>query len=235
MTTRLALPFHLCAAAGLLAACSPEPDTVLVTTAPEVVSSIDGTTTVSALVLADGERVADAAVAVSVDYVDRNGDAHAIASSEGVTDERGTYSLVVDGLDWDGTGTITVEVPVEDGTIAGAATFAILDRSAPTATIEPPTVDLHVVQGQEVTVGIQVSDEIGVSEVWFEADGATDRARSSVVASGAADASVEFELRIDEEATPGDTITLYALAQDLSGNLAAAEPVVLTVDPDPTP
>ncbi len=215
-----------------MAACDPEPNEVLVTLAPEVISSIDGTTAVRATVLADRDPVPEEDVTLSVEYTDRNGGAHAIASAEGTTDDRGAFEVVIAGLTWDGTGAVTVALAGDD-TVVGIATFAVLDRTAPTATIAPPTDDLHVRQGQEVTVEIQVADEIGVSEVFFEAAGSVDRQRSTVVASGAAEATVEFGLDVGDNAALGQTITLYALVKDLSGNLGAAAPITLTVDPMP--
>jgi hypothetical protein len=150
---------------------------------------------------------------------------------QGTTDDRGVFETVIEGLAWDGIGTVSAQVPVEGGMVQGSATFSVLDRTAPLAVIDALTSDLHVRQGQEVNVTIAVSDEIGVSEVYFEAAGSVDRQRSSVVASGAPEASVEFEFDVGDEASLGPTITLYALAQDLSGNLAAAAPTTLTVDP----
>lgn len=218
----------LCALA--FAACAdPEADGILVELSPEVVSSIDGTTTVSMLVVDQATPVADTPVRISVAYTDRNGVEHAIDPVEGVTDGRGAFQAVVAGLEWEGTGTVTAEVVGKD--VSGAATFSVLDRTPPTVEILPPTVDLRVGPGLPLEVQVRVTDEIGVSEVFLEAAGELDRMRSTVIASGSTDATVDFRMEIPSDALPGPTITLYALAGDLSGNLAAAEPIVLTVDP----
>jgi hypothetical protein len=214
------------------------PDGVLVELAPEVVSSIDGTTTVRMLVVDDRTPLGDQPVRLTIAYTDRNGVDHAIEPIEGTTDVRGAFEAVVAGLDWEGTGTVTAEVLDGAGTplaidgdpVAGAATFAVLDRTPPRIEILPPTADLHVGPGLPLEVRVRVQDEIGVSEVWLEASGEVERLRSTVVASGATESDVDFRIDIPDGALAGPTITLHALAGDLSGNLAAAEPIVLTVD-----
>jgi hypothetical protein len=232
-------PWYLPLLTAALAACSPEPNGVLVTLSPDVISSIDGTAHVRALIVDDRSPVADQAIRISVLYADRNGIDHAIAPVDGVTDSTGAFEVTLEGLDWEGTGEVTAEVVdaagavlMSDGAaVAGTASFAVLDRTPPTVRILPPTSDLRVGPGLPLQVAVEVTDEIGVSEVFIEASGELDRSRSTVVASGATTATVTFDFDIPNDARSGPTITLYALAGDLSGNLAAAEPVVLIVDP----
>lgn len=228
---RLALALSIGLSSVLFAGCD-QPNNVLVTLAPDVVSSLDGVASVRAVVMSDAEPMAEQAVTVTVTYADRGGAAHVIAPLAGVTDERGAFSADITGLTWDGTGTVTVSVD-EAPEITGDAPFAVIDRTPPTLTIVAPTLTRHVMQGQDFRVPVMVRDEIGVSEVWLEAAGELDRLRSTVVASGSADATVEFELTVPDNAAPGGTITLYALAGDLSGNQAAAAPMMLTVDARP--
>jgi hypothetical protein len=217
----------------------PEANGVLVTLAPEVISSNDGTLHVRALVVDDRTPVKEQDVKVTAEYTDRNGDAHTIAEVAGKTDQSGAFEAVLTGFDWEGSGTVTVTavdgsgaaLTTSDGPIAGTATFAVLDRTPPVVTILPPTSDMRVGPGLPLEVQVQVQDEIGVSEVFLEADGELNRLRSTVVASGSTDATVTFDFDIPDNALPGPTITLYAMASDLSGNLAAATPITLTVDP----
>ncbi|MCA9676321.1 MAG: hypothetical protein H6708_10175 [Kofleriaceae bacterium] len=217
----------------------PAPDGVLVELSPDLISSIDGTTTVRAMVIEERTPLENQPVRVSVAYTDRNGVEHAVDPVDGTTDVRGAFEATIEGLTWEGTGTVTAEVldasgqPVAiDGVgVAGAATFAVIDRTPPQVEILPPTTDLHVGPGLPIDVQVRVQDEIGVAEIFFEADGEASRQRSTVVASGSTDATVTFRVDVPNDANPGPTITLYALASDLSGNQAAAEPVVLIVDP----
>jgi len=207
-----------------------EPNGVLVQVAPQVVSSIDGTATVQMMVVDDRTPVADTPVEITVSYTDRNGMSHAIAPVMGTTDARGAFVGVLTGLDWEGTGTVTAAVAGPDGPSADA-TFSVLDRTPPTVEILDVTTDNHVGPGLPIEVQVHVTDEIGVSRVSLEAAGELSRLQTTVVASGATDATLTFRLDIPDNALPGPTITLYALADDLSSNQAAAAPLILTVDP----
>ncbi|HEY5947734.1 MAG TPA: Ig-like domain-containing protein [Kofleriaceae bacterium] len=208
-----------------LLACTSDTDTVVIQLAPEVISSIDGTLGVHAIVLAAREPVKGEAVDVTVEYTDRNGMPHAISPASGMTDNNGAFDATLTGMTWDGTGTVTVAVP---GGPEATATFAVLDRTPPKVTIVPPA-SSQVRIGQNVTVQVHVTDEIGVSQVWFEWNGQNARERSSVVASGSTDTNVGFEFQVSDQATVGSMLTMYALASDLSGNQAAAQPVTVTV------
>jgi len=228
------------ATAGLGCGSDPSADAIAVELAPEVISSLDGTLHARALVLARRSPQNKENVSFSVSYVDRNGEAHEIADAMGITDRRGEYEAIFEGLGWEGAGLVTATLVDADGAavtdedgapIAATATFSVLDLTPPTVTILPPTADLTVGAGFPLEVSVQVSDEIGVSEVFLEATGEVNRLESSVVASGATEATVRFDFDVPNDARSGPTITLYAMASDLSGNLAAAEPVTITVDP----
>ena len=108
-----------------LGACAGTPNTVEVALAPPVISSLDGRTTVSAIVAEDAVPIGDTAVQLTVEYTDRNGTAHAIDPIDGQTNDRGVFTATVEGLRWDGTGKITVTA---EG-LAGEAVFAVLDRT----------------------------------------------------------------------------------------------------------
>ena len=211
-----------------LAACASDPNYIDVQLAPEVISSIDGTLAVHALVYSDTNLVGDGkAVTLSLDYTDRNGTARAIAPIQGTTDKRGAVDGVFQGLMWDGTGTVTATAAT--GTV-GTATFAVLDRTPPDVTITPPAM---VRVNQNATFQVHVTDEIGVSEVFFEASnggngGNGNRQRSTVVASGSTDAMVSFDYQANDTQV-GQMVTFYALGSDLSSNLAAAAPVTVMI------
>jgi hypothetical protein len=217
-----------CAALAPVLACTPPPDDVLVQLAPEVISSIDGTLGVHAVVLGERTPMPSEQVQVSVTYTDRNGAAHMIAPIDGTTDKQGAFDATISGLTWDGTGTISVSVPAV-AMLSGSATFAVLDRTPPKVTITPPAAVL--VAGTDATIQVHVTDEIGVSQVFFETSVLNqqgNRQRSSVVSSGATDATVSFDIAVPDTAA-GTTLTLYALAADLSGNEGAAQPIMVHV------
>ena len=216
---------------ALLVACTPDTNDVSVRLAPEVISSIDGTLGVSALVLADRQPSEGETVDVTVAYTDRNGTPHDVAPATGTTDSKGQFDTTLTGLTWDGTGTVTVTV--QGGGPTGTATFAVLDRTPPKLTITPPA-SSSVRAGQDITVDVHITDEIGASQIYFEWSGQFQnqqggRQRASVVSSGSTDATVKFDFQVPDAI--GAMITLYALGADLSGNEAAAQPVTVTVVP----
>ncbi|MBS1117787.1 MAG: hypothetical protein H6Q90_15 [Deltaproteobacteria bacterium] len=208
-------------ALALTTACTTEPNGVLVSLAPDVVSSLNGTLSVRATVLADREPAAAEAVEITIDYTDRSGVTHAIAPASGDTDDKGVFEATLTGFSFDGYGTVTAT----NGGIAGTASFAVLDRTPPKVTITPPGAT-SVRRGTDIKVQVHVTDEIGVSQALF---GSSDSGRDrSLIASGAADVTLDFDFQVPDVA-PGAVITLFALAEDLSGNQGAATPIMVTV------
>ncbi len=210
-------------AIALTSACATDPNEVLVALAPDIVSSLNGTVAVRATVLADRTPVASETLEITVDYTDRGGTAHVIAPVSGSTDNKGVFEATLTGFTWDGRGTITVTSPRVDG----IASFAVLDRTPPKVTITPPSAN-QVRRGTDLTIQVHATDEIGVSQMYF---GSSDQARDrSLIASGAADVTTGFDFQVPDIA-PGATVTLFALAEDLSGNQGAALPITVTVVP----
>ena len=214
-------------ASGLVA-CAGDPNYIQVDLAPSVISSLDGTTTVSAIVTDEATPLDGVKVGVTIAYTDRNGTPHDIAPITGKTDARGVFSAEITGLAWDGVGTVTVE---SDNKISDAVTFAVLDRTPPKLEILPPTTDKRVGPGLPLDVQVHVTDEIGISEVSIDGTGTIQGTRSTLVVSGSQDKTVTFRLNVPQGAQAGPTIELHALARDLSGNIAAASAMTLTVDP----
>ncbi len=208
---------------AFLGACATDPNEVLVALAPDIVSSLNGTLAVRATVLADRTPVASEAVEITIDYIDRGGVTHVIAPVSGSTDDKGVFEATLTGFQWDGSGTITVTSPLVDG----SASFAVLDRTPPKVTITPPAAS-QVRRGTDLTIQVRSTDEIGVSQVYF---GSSDQSRDrSLIASGSTDVTTEFDFEVPDVA-PGAMVTLYALAEDLSGNQGAALPITVTVVP----
>ena len=216
------------------------PDAVRVTLAPDVVSSQDGTIHARAVVLASATALANWDVVYTIDYTDRNGIARAVTGTSGLTGRTGTFEATFTGLRWAGSGTVTASVREKNampalnrdgGPISSQASFAVLDLSPPVLTIEPPTMDLRVGTGFPFDVQVHATDEIGIGQVIVQVVGELNDTRSQIVASGTTDGVVSFGFDVPNGALPGPTITIYAIAEDLSGNFAAATAVTLTVDP----
>lgn len=202
------------------------PDGLVLDLAPELVSSLDGATVLTARAYRGGSPVAGVELAVDVAYTDRNGVEHEVAADGGVTDARGELRLPLGGLAWEGVGTVTV---AGDG-VEGRIDFVVLDESPPTVEVRPPNGDGRVGRGLPIEVEVVVDDEIGVAELTLEADGEVRSSTTAIVPAGAS--SVWLRLDVPPSAAAGPSITLRAVATDLSGNRAVAEPVGLTVDPD---
>jgi hypothetical protein len=216
-----------------LTACAVDANDVTIELAPDLISSIDGTLAVHATVFRDRDPSRDEGLQLVIAYTDRNGAPHSIAPIDGKTDATGAFDATISGLLWDGTG--TVKATVMNGTapamvgghpLETSATFAVLDRTPPKATIVPPASN-RVSAGNGTTVQVHVTDEIGISEVYFEWGGFQGRERT-LVTSGAADLTVDFDVQ-PQDIQVGTSIMLYALAQDLSGNQGAATPISVTV------
>ena len=213
-----------------LTACTDTND-IAVELAPEVISSIDGTLTARAIALADRDPSDKQSITLTVDYKDRNGTPHDVAPITGTTDEKGMLEATFTGLIWDGSGTLTATLDSNPKVIT-TASFAVLDRSPPKVTIMPPA-NNQVRINVDTTIAVHVTDEIGVSQVSFETSfsnngGNNNRGRSSIVTSGLTDTTINFDFSA-QNSQVGATVMVYALAGDLSGNQAAATPIMLTV------
>lgn len=240
---RYAIPISIALTAGA-AGCggglpAAKPDAVHVALAPDVVSSQEGSLRVRATVVDASTPLKGWSVRILLDYTDRNGTRRTIAGPTAETDRTGALEHVFEGLLWEGAGLVTAEVLDEEGQpylgrddspVEGAATFSVLDKTPPVVTIIPPA-DNKVGPGLPVDIEVQAQDEIGISQVFFQAAGEVTVSESSLVASGSTNGAVTFDFDVPGGAIPGPTITLYAMAADMSGNLSASAPITLTVDP----
>ena len=233
----------LCMSLGVVGCgAPPAPDRVQLLLAPDVVSSQSAALTVQAAVL-DGERGLDAwTVKLHVDYTDRNGATHAVDDVSAVSDAVGSAAATVGGLKWEGAGTVTASLVDKSGNpaldakknpITAQATFSVLDETPPVVTITSPAAGAVVSRANgSMTVDVMASDEIGVSQIYVQAatpNGNTslDRTRSTI-ATGSASASQAFGFDLGNLNT-GTSVTIYAMAADMDGNLGVAAPVTITV------
>jgi len=223
LTASMALLRTFAFTALISSGCAAEPNEIMVSLAPELISSLDGTLAVRATLLADREPVPGEPLSITIDYTDRNGAMHAITPASGETDEAGTVEASLTGLDWDGAGTVTVT----GADVVGTASFAVLDRTPPKVTITPPPA-ADVRRGADIRVQVHASDEIGISQIFF---GTSFRDRDrSLVTSGATELDAEFDFQVPDVAA-GTTVTLFALVEDMSNNQGAAMPITVTVVP----
>lgn len=247
MHTRLLAVMGIALAAG----CSdppPTPDHVSLTLAPAIVSSQSGSLVAEATVV-DGLQLLEGwSVLLHVDYSDRNGIAHMVSDVTAKSDNIGGVSATFKGLGWEGPGTITASVldakgmPALDpkkNPVTTSETFSVLDESPPTVMITAPAMNAVIPRDMTrngsapFTVTVAATDEIGVSQIFVQvvtANGNTnlDRTRSTIVASGTTNttASFGFDGRDTQQNT---TATIYAMAADMTGNLAVSTPITISI------
>jgi hypothetical protein len=225
----------------------PTPDHVSLTLAPSVVSSQSATITAEATVTHGTQLLQGWSVLLHVDYTDRNGATHAITDTTSKSDNVGVVSTTFTGLKWEGAGTVTASVLDAKGMAAldakkmpvtTAESFSVLDESPPTVTITAPAMNAMIARDPRnnsapFTVSVEATDEIGVSQIFVQVvtpNGNTniDRSRSTLVASGTTDAKASFGFD-GRDTQPGTTAMIYAMAADMSGNLAVATPVMISI------
>ena len=216
-----------------------KPDAVVLTLAPDVVSSAEGSLSATAVVLEGTSPQKNWSIRLQVVFTDQLGRLRTVPGVTADTDATGALRHTFEQLRWAGAGTITAEVLDSDGQpyigkddlpLATEATFAVIDLSPPTVTILPVTSDNHVGPSLPLDVQVDFGDEIGVSNVILQAVGELEATRTRIIASGSSSGSVVFDLDVPGGAIQGPNITLYALAEDLSGNITAAQPLTLIVD-----
>ena len=242
----------------LFVGCGGSPDRVEISVSPDIVSSQSGTLTAKATVFGGSAGVSAVPVLLHVDYTDRNGTAHPIQDVTAKTNEVGEAEVDFTGLTFEGVGTITATAlddknqPLVDSAkqpVITKGTFSVLDLSPPVVTITNPAANATVgsasaQNGFQFTVTIAAADEIGVSQTFFQAvsgqNGNLTLNRTGSRINGSGSTSVTIDYQVGGQGgggggngnmKAGDTITLTAMATDLSGNIGVAPAVNVVVGP----
>jgi hypothetical protein len=222
---------------------APSPDRVSLALAPDVISSDSGVLSAQARVWNGDTELKGWNVKLHVDYTDRNDVAHAVDDMAATSDGIGAVQNSFAGLKWEGAGTVTASVFDEKGMpaldaqkapIMTAATFAVIDQSPPAVSIVSPANGAKITQGTKLVVQASASDEIGVSQLYVQAvttNGSTniDRTRSTILASGTTSGTASFEFDTGND-NAWTAVTIYAMAADMSGNLAVASSINNTIN-----
>ncbi|MBL9004335.1 MAG: hypothetical protein JNJ46_08820 [Myxococcales bacterium] len=220
--------------------CGPGPNRMELALAPDLIASTIGTLGATATVYSNKDSTSGVHVAFDVAYKDRNGVPHTIAGISDATDVAGQAKASFAGLIFEGSGTVTAKALDSQGAVIlddmknplqATATFGVLDLSPPQVAITSPANGAHFAMNAQYTITVRATDEIGVSQVYTQTSrsngGTGGNASSSRITSGAADVTVRVDA--DTGGNPTNTITIYAMAADLSGNLGVAPPVVINV------
>ncbi len=225
----------------------PTPDHVSLTIAPGVVGSESGTLETEAVVTNGLQRLSGWSVVLHVDYTDRNGMDHMITDATGKTDNIGTLAATFTGLTWEGSGKVTASVldakgmPALDSKkvpVTTSEVFSVLDETPPSVMITAPANNATIPRDPRnntapFTVTVSATDEIGISQIFVQvvtSNGNTnlDRTRSTIVASGTTMGTASFNFD-GRDTQSGTTATIYAMAADMTGNLAVSAPITITI------
>ena len=221
----------------LVVGCGPKPDRVELALAPDLISSEIGVISARATVFANKDTVSDYKVEFDVAYKDRSGTAINIPAVTDTGNAAGEASASFSGLMFEGSGTVTAKVMDMQGMavvddmsnpIQAAATFGVLDQSPPKVTITSPVNGAHLAMNTPYTITVHATDEIGISQVFTQTTRMNGgNGGSNRITSGAADVTISVDTDTGGNGT--NTITIYAMAADLSGNLGIAAPIVINV------
>lgn len=118
---------------------------------------------------------------------------------------------------------------------ADTETLTVLDLTPPAVTITSPAANTHFASGAEVNVVVNAQDLVGVVSMGSQiaGSGGADAASILVTGNGALNKNVTntFSLRAANSDFFGGTQTVFAYAQDGSGNVANAASVPIIIDP----
>jgi hypothetical protein len=127
--------------------------------------------------------------------------------------------------------TLTAEAFDAAGNSSGpiARTVAIVDGIAPVVRIVSPTAGTQIDPRSPVSVVVEATDGVGVSQITFAASGAASATESRAVAPTATARTETFGVTFATPPAAGGSLTLTATARDAAGHLGNATTVVVDV------
>ncbi len=121
--------------------------------------------------------------------------------------------------------TVTLKTSATDNanqsSTVGSVTLTVSDGTKPTATFTAPAANATVDAGSTVNVTVRATDNGKVRKITLVASGAANFSETRII-DPAASATVEFAVPVNANASPLETITLIATAEDEAGNLSTA-------------
>ena len=127
--------------------------------------------------------------------------------------------------------TLTAEAFDAVGNSSGVVTRALLVRDvvAPQVVITAPVAGASVDPRNPLLVSVTGTDQVGVTEIGFNAAGATSLTDTRAVTPAAAARTESFSVVFGTPPISGGTLTLGASSRDAAGNVGTAAPVVVSV------
>src|SRR5439155_687048 len=202
---------------------------------------------ITALRSADGttQVLAGRTATVRADATDNVGVTAVAFSVEGAVTQSGTVTIppspvatadfvfAVPANAADGS-TITVRARARDasGNVSPDATLNLVvagDRTPPTVTVLSPAEGAQVGLGQTVTLMVQATDNVGVTEISLSATGAASFTETRTISPAAPSRTETFSIAFAALPPTGGSLTLDARARDAAGNQGVAASVTVTV------
>ena len=104
----------------------------------------------------------------------------------------------------------------------------VADTNKPLVTLRTLSGSTEMVPGQQLTVVVEGSDEIGVARLELSGSGAFSYLNSTGISPPLGSARADFAMVVPGNLPEGAILNLQALAQDISGNLSLPASLVLT-------
>ncbi|MBW2388806.1 MAG: Ig-like domain-containing protein [Deltaproteobacteria bacterium] len=116
-----------------------------------------------------------------------------------------------------------------NASLAASISLDVLDVNSPVVTLLVKDGVTEVLRGGTLTVTVSATDDIGVSWLDFEAQGAFQATGSAFISPTQPFASNDFVITVPGIASPGTPLTIVGTAQDEAGNAASSVPASITV------
>ena len=138
-------------------------------------------------------------------------------------------------------GTVTVKAVAQDRAgnrnsndpWAKQLSFTVNENQPPTVAITAPTNNSYVSTGKQFSVTVQATDDLAIAEYTLTASGIITSTQKQTCS--AKTCSNNFWLTAPQNAAPGSTLTLTAVAKDSVGNVSGQTEITLTVRDETAP
>jgi len=127
-------------------------------------------------------------------------------------------------------GAVAIDTSGNRGTVPATTAILITPDQAPVVRIASPLAALSARNGDRIAVSVEVTDDLGVTQIAYRATTGDTRDAGSRPLQPAVKARTEsFGFNIPATAAPGSTIQVQATAIDTKGQVVQAAPVLITV------
>lgn len=127
-------------------------------------------------------------------------------------------------------GAVAIDTSGNRGTVPAAAAILVTPDQAPTIRIAQPAGGLSAKTGDRIPVSVEVSDDLGVTQIAYRATTGDTRDAGSLAIQPSVKTRIQaFGFNIPANAVPGSVIQVQATVIDTKGQTVEAAPVSITV------